>query len=431
MSVTRMLPLVGRLGRNRYGAAAPGKHQRGIAANRLVGDVGYLSLLWAAMLIGGGCASVTTTNGDPLLQDQSSSKSAFADIDKLPEQFDKATKKMLGKGANPDKARELYGQAAEQYNQALQQPPDARRKPLLASAPLFQQAAERWPDSALEEDALFYAGESYFFADHYPNANNAYERLLKKYPNSKHLDVVESRRFVIAQYWLAWDDREPQSFWTLNLTDQSRPLRSEFHRAVKIFDRIRIDDPTGKLADDATLAAGNAYFTAGKYLDADNFYTDLRKSFPSSEHQFRAHLLGVKAKLLSYEGPDYSGEPLNGSEELIKQIRRQFPRDADKEREYLVKAYAEVRFRKAERLWNLGRYYDRRAEYRAARFYYNQIVRDYAETKFGELSRQRIGEIANKPDVPPKRLQWLVALFPEQEDVKPLMASGAAPTKKH
>jgi hypothetical protein len=157
----------------------------------------------------------------------------------------------------------------------------------------------------------------------------------------------------------------------------------------------------------------------------------LRKSFPSSEHQFRAHLLGVKAKLLSYEGPDYSGEPLNGSEELIKQIRRQFPRDADKEREYLAKAYAEVRFRKAERLWNLGRYYDRRAEYRAARFYYNQIVRDYAETRFGEPSRQRIGEIADKPDVPPKRLQWLVALFPEQEDVKPLMASGDAPTKKH
>ena len=389
--------------------------------------IGIGAALLAAFV---GCASLTTTNGDPLLQDQSTSKSALSSLDKLPDQFDKAAKKALGKGAHPEKARELYAQAEAEYNQALQKGPAERREPLLASAKLFQQAAERWPGSALEEDALFLSGESYFFVDHYPLANDAYERLLKKYPNSKHLDVVEARRFSIAQFWLAWEDRAPQSFWTWNLTDKARPTRSEFARAVKVFDRIRIDDPTGKLADDATIAAGNAYFTSGKYLDADNFYADLRKTFPNSEHQFRAHLLGVKAKLLSYEGPDYSGLPLNGAEDLIKQIRRQFPQDADREREYLARAFAEVRFKKSERLWSLGQYHDRRSEFRAARFYYQQLLKDYAETPFAERARQRMPEIAGKPDVPPKRLQWLVSLFPEQEDVKPLIPSGEAPQRK-
>ena len=46
------------------------------------------------------------------------------------------------------------------------------------------------------------------------------------------------------------------------------------------------------------LAAANAYFAAADYFRADALYTDLRKAFPSSEHQFIAHFLGLKTKLL-------------------------------------------------------------------------------------------------------------------------------------
>ena len=35
---------------------------------------------------------------------------------------------------------------------------------------------------------------------------------------------------------------------------------------MRVYDRIRLDDPTGKLADDATLALGNAYFAVGKFM---------------------------------------------------------------------------------------------------------------------------------------------------------------------
>ena len=49
----------------------------------------------------------------------------------------------------------------------------------------FKAAAAGWPDSALAQDALFAYAESLFFAESYPKANNAYEDLLRKYPNSK------------------------------------------------------------------------------------------------------------------------------------------------------------------------------------------------------------------------------------------------------
>ncbi len=384
--------------------------------------IAFISLSFLAPALGG-CAS-PLGGRDTLLDDGTASNSLLPSADALSKQVSNSAKTLVGKGYSPEKARQRYIEAEGQYQQAIQAQGTDRKDRFLSAADAFKNAADRWPDSALEQDALYAAGESYFFADRYPKANDTYELLLKKYPNSKYLDTVEARRFSIGQYWLRLARTDPQSFWEFNWTDKSRPVRSSFGNAVRIFDRIRIDDPTGKLADDATLAAGNAYFEDGKYLDADNFYTDLRKTFPSSEHQFRAHMLGVKAKLESYQGPDYSGDPLDEAEKLIKQIHRQFPHEVAQEREYLTRAYAEVRKKKAEREWHMAQYRDRRGEYGAARFYYNQLARNYGDTPLAERARLRITEVANEPDVPPQRLSWLVSMFPDQDDLKPLMATA-------
>jgi hypothetical protein len=79
----------------------------------------------------------------------------------------------------------------------------------------------------------------------------------------------------------------------------------------------------------------------------------------------------------------------------------------------------------------MARYYDRRGEYGAARFYYQNIVDQYADTAFSEETRNRLAEIQGEPEVPPQRLQWLVDVFPEQEDVRPLIATSPTGTTRH
>ena len=64
---------------------------------------------------------------------------------------------------------------------------------------MYEKAAARWPDSALQEDSLLMLGESHFFADRYPSAAEAYEMLVKKYPNSRYMDTVDKRRFSIGR----------------------------------------------------------------------------------------------------------------------------------------------------------------------------------------------------------------------------------------
>jgi len=331
-----------------------------------------------------------------------------------------------GNGPNARIAKELFAEAERVYSQAIASEADASQRTELFSvaAANYTAAAEKWPDSLLEEDARFLAGESYFFADMYPKANEQYELLVKKHPNTRHMDLIDARRFSIAQYWLELDHQSPQSFLSMNLTDNRTPWRDTKGHAFRVFDRIRIDDPTGKLSDDATLAAANGYFARGDYFKADQLYTDLRKTFPSSEHQFLAHFLGLKAKLQCYEGPDYAGDALDQAEQLIKQIRRQFPQQAEQEKDYLSRAYAEVRFKKAERGWTLGHYHELRTEYRAAEYYYSKVVKDFPDTPFADDAQKRIAANSGLPPVPPQRFEWLVNAFPQRQNAKPLLSSN-------
>jgi outer membrane protein assembly factor BamD (BamD/ComL family) len=270
-------------------------------------------------------------------------------------------------------------------------------------------------------DGLFMAGESYFFADDYPLANKQYEKLIKAFPNNKYMDVVNQRRFAIARFWLDLDRESPEPFYYANFLDRTRPWKDARGSGLRVFDKIRIDDPIGKFADDATLAAGNEHFARGKFYKADEFYTDLRKTYPASEHQFLAHFLGLKSKLANYGGPAYSGAPLDEGEKLIKQMRRQFPQESEREREYLDRAAAEIRYLQAQRLQFLAKYYDRRAEYRAATHYYTRIAREFDDTPIAAQAQQRAAQIAGLPPVPPQKAQWLVDLLPEADPVKPLI----------
>jgi outer membrane protein assembly factor BamD (BamD/ComL family) len=329
-------------------------------------------------------------------------------------------KKLMGRGPDRNIARQKYDEGAKLYEAAGQLEGYARQQKFVEAAKLFVEAADRWPDTSLEQDALFMAGDAYFFADHYVEANRQYELLVKKHPNSRHLEVVEARRFIIAKYWLVANEKAP--YYTLfNLTDPERPWFDTRGNALRVYDRIRVDDPTGKLADDATMAHAIARFEKSEWEKADELFTDLVTAFPDSEHQFNAHYLGLKAKLNSYRGSDYEGSSLDEADKLIKQMRRMFPREANEERTFLDRSAAEIRYKKAERIWNSAAYYDYRGEAGAAKHYYAMVVREYDDTPFAKRAEQRIAALANQPDVPPQRLKWLVKLFPESDPLRPVL----------
>ena len=130
--------------------------------------------------------------------------------------------------------------------------------------------------------------------------------------------------------------------------------------------------------------------------------------------------------MTTVERKKQSSEPMDRAEKLIKQIRRQFAQQAAEQGPYLDEAYAEVRFKQGERRWMQAEYRRMRGENKAARYYLQQIVDDYADTPFGDQAKQRLAELQGAQDDPTQYLEWLTRLFPDADPAKPLIESRSS-----
>lgn len=321
-------------------------------------------------------------------------------------------KATLGQGADEAEARRLYDEGEVFF----------RKKEYKAAAAKYAAARKKAPETPLEEDALFMTAESNFFADRYPKANENYGLLVKNYPNTRHLDKVVARQFAIAQYWQQWAQKNHRWPLTPNLLDKTRHLFDTRGHAIRAYDNIRLNDPTGPLADDALMATAGAYFAVERYEDADYFYGLLRKEHPDSEHLYNAHLLGLQCKLRKYQGPDYDGTPLVEAKQLAESLLQQFPTELGQERERIVQTRQEIAAMQALRDWRLAEYYTGRQEYGSARYYYQHIVDEYPATQLAVQARQQLDAIGGEPDKPPQSMEWLTQFFVDPEDL-PVIAS--------
>lgn len=322
-------------------------------------------------------------------------------------------------------AREHYLAGDRQFKAASQAADGKQNAEYQKAGRQFEKAVRAHPGSAIAQDAQFMAAESYFFADHLVSAEKAYGVLQKEFPNSRHNDRAAARQFSIAQYWIETEKAGAGKIMPVNFVDKKRPWFDVDGHGIRVLDQIRFDDPTGKLADDATMAAAVEHFRQGRYLEADEFLTDLRETFTDSEHLFNAHLLGIRCKMEMYAGPRYSRLVLDEASTLINQTRQRFPdkmRDPEVS-ELIARAAAEVDFRLAEKVAVRAEYREKRGEYGAARQYYQELLVKHDKTPFADQARARLAAVEDKPALPEKRLAFLTKIFPEGRRAKPLVTS--------
>ena len=333
----------------------------------------------------------------------------------------KILRKIPGLGerkVDKDLARSTLKEANEIYQAALSTQDSPDRKELFRkAAKKYNQAGKHWASSSLEQDAYFMTAESYFFAEDYPKAEDSYVKLIKEYPRTRYQDRVDQRRMEIGNYWLQFPDK----FYNLNFTDKSRPLNDTENHGKRVLEKMLLDSPTGRLADDVVMDIANTEFKRENWNEALDRYRDLITVYTDSPHQFDAHFLGAKSALLAYQGPQYSSEPLEQADKLLKQMVRQFSKQASERKEPIAEMLAEVKYRQAERLYDEATYRNNKQEYAAAIVYCDRILDNYSDTPFAEKAQQIIDKAEGKPSVPTPYLHWMTYAFPTRDKVTPLL----------
>ncbi|MGI9455449.1 MAG: outer membrane protein assembly factor BamD [Aeoliella sp.] len=316
-------------------------------------------------------------------------------------------KAAVGLGPNRERARSAYNAGLKLYGE----------QKYARAAKRFQEAAERWPSSTIEQQALYQLGECYFFDKKYVEARDTYVKLLEKHPNSGQVDNVVEKLWSIGKYWEEYEGYNPDWPITPNLLDRKRPTFDTLGHAIKTYENIQLYDPTGPRADDAIMATAGIYFRTERFNDADEYYKLLRQQYPRSEFQFEAHLLGLQTKLRQYQGPEYDGASLEGAKKLATQLRTQFGnRLSPDERERLSQTQAEVAREVAERDMQMARHYEKTEHYGSARFYYAEVAKKHPQSQLAAEARTRIAQIADEAATPEERLAWLIDLFPENPE---------------
>ncbi len=322
------------------------------------------------------------------------------------------------KPPEPDLAKAKFKEADQIFEEAKNAKGDERQRLFRAAAAKYRDAGKRWKSSYLEHDALMMAGECLFFAEDYPKAEQQYARVLKEYPRSKYLDLIDSRRMEIAMYWLQLKETSSNVLTPINLTDNKQPWSDTGGHGKRTLENIRVGNPTGKLSDDVTMELANSAFKQGDYYSAADHYADLRMTYPESPHQFEAHFLGLKAVMETYEGAEYNEGPLDEAEKILKQLNRQFPQQAKEHEEYLKRAYAEIRYRKAERLWSRAEWRILRGENNSAKLFIDRILAEYADTPFADKAKAAQEKLGELPGEPKQQFQFLADLFADRDPVK-------------
>lgn len=350
--------------------------------------------------------------------------------DLTPENLPKTIRKLTGHGPNKEVAEKHFAAGKSAYRKAIAAWKQSNGKSDVGPAFLdaideLELAAEKWPDSSIEEQSLFMISECYFFGNNFNKAEESYQNLLKLYPSTSFLDKVQSHRFSIARYWIETGKRQGSVVNSLNLTDKKLPTVSPAAAGRRILDQIRLDDPTGKLADDATFEMGRSLFADKYYFEAAETFSDLRNNYPGSSHQFNAHLMEFESRLSMYDGKNYDGAALKQAEELLRIILKRFPDRSRKIKDKLAAKAAGIRTMLAERDLVVGDYYANRGENAAARTYYNTVIRDFPETPVAGDAKKKIAQLQGKPDNPKQYAKWLSDLFPAPERAKELLPKGA------
>jgi outer membrane protein assembly factor BamD (BamD/ComL family) len=275
----------------------------------------------------------------------------------------------------------------------------------LEAAKHFAEAAKRFPNSLIEEDALHLAGECYYFADDYPNASTAYQQLVIKYHHSKHVDNATRRLFKIGQYWEAESER---SFSTFNFSNKSLPRYDTFGFAKKAYETIYINDPLGPVSDDALMALATAYYKRGRYQGDDNFnqaayyYKQLREEYPLSPHIAKAYENELYARTQAYLGSEHPERTLEEARKLAEVTLRQFGNELDStDRAGIVEIKEAILDKKAERLWTIGQFWDKKRYYGSARLHYERLIDEYPTSEYADRAQKRLIQIEKLPDTPP------------------------------
>ncbi|MCX6356620.1 MAG: outer membrane protein assembly factor BamD, partial [Candidatus Aureabacteria bacterium] len=211
--------------------------------------------------------------------------------------------------------------------------------------------------------------------NYYP-AFNAYQAVLDKYPSYPKVNLILNRQFKIGNLFL---QGKSLSFLKINPSGSAK-------RAIAIFQKVLANAPFSDLAPNAQYNLGVAYLQKKEYIEAAIEFEKVPVRYPQSEFVPAAKYQRAVCAYRQAVAAPYDQE---ASQEAINRLREYidgYPND--KHVEHGKEMLTELQGRKAASLFQIGTYYERRENPKAALIYLREVVHDYPLTRYADKAKK-------------------------------------------
>jgi TolA-binding protein len=150
------------------------------------------------------------------------------------------------------------------------------------------------------ERAQYYMAECQYQQKNYIAALKSFERLHTDYPATEYLEKLVGREYEIAQLWLAHADSTipaEKKLPGIARVDGRLPLFGTRKWALQALEYVRQNDPSGPLADDATIQIADHYMRRRRFDAAAAYYAHFAAEYRKSPLVLYARISAIHAQI--------------------------------------------------------------------------------------------------------------------------------------
>ena len=250
----------------------------------------------------------------------------------------------------------------------------------------YRRVIARWPTSFATQDARMGLAESLTGLGYYYKAFKEYQNLIEKNPNSPYFDTVLDRQFEIANLFLGG---EKLKMWRFRLF-------SGLGKAGEIYEQVVKNGPYSKVGPPAQFRRGLVFEKEKDYLSAVHSYEKLLERYPNDPLAEDAQFQIGWAYYREARRSEYDQNGANQAMEAFTDYLLRYPAGAKVKRAEEMRA--ELKQDQSRGLYQIGQFYEKRKDYKAALIYYNQVIEKNPRSAWANTAQKKITVLAARSD---------------------------------
>ncbi|MEI8314999.1 MAG: outer membrane protein assembly factor BamD [Verrucomicrobiota bacterium] len=251
-----------------------------------------------------------------------------------------------------------------------------------AAATAYRRVIIRWPTSFSCQEARLGLAESLTQLNYLYKAFKEYQNLIEKHPNSPHFDSAMQAQYDLANRFLKG---EKHKIWRFRIFNG-------LEKAVEIYEQIVKNGPFSKFGPAAQFRIGLVYEKEKDNIAAVHAYEKLLERYPKDPLAEDAQFQIGWAYHSEAQRAEYDQNNANQSIASFKDFLVRYPASAKAEQARQL--LAELKQEQSKGLFQIGHFYEKNKNYRAALIYFNEVIEQNPRSDWANQAQRKLALLA-------------------------------------